>query len=105
MRQRLAVRGIELPGTAPLGIAGLWVVAPKSRSRFVIVGNVSSGISHIDSGRECIEYFAQMAVASREPLGDSAERVLGLLIAYPERAAQRVFHRDLPVGSLPIGGA
>ena len=98
MGQRLAVRSIDLPGTAPLGLAYLGTIPPQSRRGFIVVGNMSCGISHIDGSGESIEYVAENAVSGREALDDMTERMPRSSVACRRNPAEHSAHGKLVVG-------
>ena len=50
VRQRRAVRPVQLPGAAPFALADLGMAAPQLGGRLVVEGDAPVGVGHVDGG-------------------------------------------------------
>ena len=62
VRQRRAIRPVELPGTAELAFAEFRAAAPKCSRSLVVKGDASRRIRHVDRGRKCLDRFPRQTV-------------------------------------------
>ena len=74
MRQRRAIRPVELPGTAELALAKLGAAAPKLGRSLVVKGEAPLRVRPVDRGRKCLYSLSRETVDITQSM-DSARAV------------------------------